>query len=80
MKLEIDSPEENTGDIIGDISSRRGQVVEMKSDGIVARITATVPMAKLFRYTTDLRSMSKGRAVATIEPSHFEQVSGNINE
>ncbi|MCH2204594.1 MAG: elongation factor G [Lentisphaerales bacterium] len=80
MKLEIDSPEENTGDIIGDVSSRRGQVVEMKSDGIVARITATVPMAKLFRYTTDLRSMSKGRAVATIEPSHFEQVSGNINE
>ncbi|MCM8538510.1 MAG: elongation factor G [Lentisphaeraceae bacterium] len=80
MKLEIDCPEENTGDIIGDVSSRRGQVVEMKSDGIVARITATVPMAKLFRYTTDLRSMTKGRAVATIEPSHFEQVSGNINE
>jgi elongation factor G len=80
MKLEIEAPEENAGDVIGDVSSRRGHVVEMKSDGIVARIKANVPMAKLFRYTTDLRSMTKGRAVATIEPSHFEEVSGNINE
>ena len=80
MKLEIETPEENTGDIIGDISSRKGHVVEMKSDGIVARITANVPMAKLFRYTTDLRSMTKGRAVASLSPSHFEEVSGNINE
>lgn len=80
MKLEIETPEENTGDIIGDVSSRKGHVVEMKSDGIVARITANVPMAKLFRYTTDLRSMTKGRAVASLSPSHFEEVSGNVNE
>ena len=80
MKLEIETPEENTGDIIGDVSSRKGHVVEMKSDGIVARITANVPMAKLFRYTTDLRSMTKGRAVASLSPSHFEEVSGNFNE
>jgi len=78
MKLEIDTPEEHTGDIIGDISSRKGHVVEMKSDGIVARITANVPMAKLFRYTTDLRSMTKGRAVASLSPSHFEEVSGDF--
>jgi len=80
MKLEIETPEEHTGDIIGDVSSRRGHVVEMKNDGIVARITANVPMAKLFRYTTDLRSTTKGRAVASIQPSHFEEVSGSINE
>ena len=80
MKLEIETPEAHTGDVIGDISSRRGHVVEMKSDGIVAHVTAHVPMAKLFRYATDLRSLTKGRAVASIETSHFEEVSGNINE
>ncbi|NQZ56293.1 MAG: elongation factor G [Lentisphaeraceae bacterium] len=80
MKLEIETPEESTGDIIGDISSRRGHVVEMKNDGIVARITAHVPMAKLFRYTTDLRSMTKGRAVASIQASHFEEAGASINE
>ena len=77
MKLEIESPVENTGDVIGDISSRSGHVVNNDIGDIVARITAHVPMAKLFRYTTDLRSMTKGRAVASISPSHFEEMSGS---
>ena len=78
MKLEIETPVENTGDVIGDISSRSGHVVNNDIGDIVARITAHVPMAKLFRYTTDLRSMTKGRAVSSISPSHFEQVNGSI--
>jgi elongation factor G len=78
MKLEIETPVENTGDVIGDVSSRSGHVVNNDIGDIVARITAHVPMAKLFRYTTDLRSMTKGRAVSSISPSHFEQVSGAI--
>ena len=79
MKLEIETPVENTGDVIGDISSRSGHVVNNEIGDTFARITAHVPMAKLFRYTTDLRSMTKGRAVSTISPSHFEQVSGSIS-
>jgi elongation factor G len=77
MKLEIDSPEENTGDVIGDISSRRGSVLNMESVGNFAKISAHVPLAKLFRYTTDLRSLTKGRASASIELSHFTEVTEN---
>ena len=74
MKLEIDTPDGNTGDVIGDLSSRRGSVLNMNSNGNMAQITAHVPLAKLFRYTTDLRSLTKGRASASIEPSHFTEV------
>ena len=77
MKLEIDTPEENTGDVIGDISSRRGSVLNMESVGNFSKVSAHVPLAKLFRYTTDLRSLTKGRASASIELSHFTEVAEN---
>ena len=72
MRVEVDTPEENTGDVIGDLSSRRGHVQEMISHDNYSKVIASVPLCTLFRYTTDLRSLTKGRASAAIEPSHFE--------
>ena len=75
MRVEVETPEEYTGDIIGDVSSRKGSVVEMKSESNgYAKVIASVPLANLFRYTTDLRSITKGRASSSLEPSHFEPV------
>ena len=74
MKMEIDTPEEHMGDIIGDISSRRGNVVEVDTALGSTRLKAHVPLAELFGYATALRSLSRGRANHTMEPAHFERV------
>jgi elongation factor G len=80
MKLEVVTPEDYFGDILGDISSRRGVVQgsEMRSNTRV--ISAHVPLAEMFGYTTDLRSMSQGRATSSMEFSHYEQVPSNVAE
>jgi elongation factor G len=74
MKLEIFTPEENMGDVIGDISSRRGHVVEMESQSGSVKIIAHVPLSELFGYTTALRSLTRGRASNSMEPCHFEKL------
>ena len=74
MKLEITTPEENMGDVIGDISGRRGHVVEVDTKQDHVRIMANTPLSELFGYTTALRSLTRGRASNTMEPSHFERV------
>jgi elongation factor G len=78
MKLEVVTPEDYFGDILGDISSRRGVVQgsEMRSNTRV--ISAHVPLAEMFGYTTDLRSMSQGRATSSMEFSHYAEVPGNL--
>ncbi len=72
MKLEITTPEEHMGDVIGDVSSRRGYIVEVDAQPDFVRIHAQVPLSELFGYTTALRSLTRGRASNSMEPSHFE--------
>ncbi|MBI2010045.1 MAG: elongation factor G [Candidatus Chisholmbacteria bacterium] len=78
MKVEVTSPEEFMGDIIGDLSSKRAQILGTKSRGKTRIITAQAPLAELSRYATILRSMSQGRAAYYMEPSHYEEVPANI--
>jgi elongation factor G len=82
MKVEVTTPDENMGDIIGDITSRRGSIVEVDSDSQnkFTRIVANVPLSDLFGYATAIRSLSKGRASYSMEPSHFERVPKSIEE
>lgn len=80
MKLEINTPEENMGDVIGDVSGRRGHVVEVDSQTQDVKIVAQAPLSELFGYTTALRSLTRGRASNSMEPSHFERVPDNIQK
>jgi elongation factor G len=74
MAVEVTTPEEYQGDLMGDINRRRGQIQGMENKAGACIITAYVPLELLFGYVTDIRSLSKGRASAGITPSHFEQV------
>ena len=74
MRVEVTTPEEFMGDVIGDLNSRRGQIEGMDSRGNAQAIRAFVPLANMFGYTTDLRSMTQGRAASTMEPSHYDFV------
>ncbi|HEX2752987.1 MAG TPA: elongation factor G [Alphaproteobacteria bacterium] len=74
MKVEVVTPEEYMGDVIGDLNSRRGQVGSMDSRGNARVVTAMVPLANMFGYINTLRSMSQGRAQYSMEFHHYEQV------
>ncbi len=78
MKVEVTVPEEYQGDIMGDINRRRGQIQGMESREGACIVTALVPLETMFGYATDIRSLSKGRASYSMEPSHFEQVPSSI--
>jgi elongation factor G len=78
MKVEVTTPEEYQGDIMGDLNRRRGQIQSMETKDSVVVITAFVPLESMFGYATDVRSQSKGRASYSMTPSHFEQVPTNI--
>ncbi len=80
MKLRVDTPEEYLGDIIGDISGRRGHVVEISPKNGIAHIVAHTPLSELFGYATVVRSISSGRASHSIEISHFDKVPSSIEE
>jgi elongation factor G len=80
MKVEIEVPEEYMGDVIGDINRRRGQVNSMEDQHGVKKITAFVPLAEMFGYSTDLRSMSQGRGTYTMVFDHYDEVPSNIAE
>lgn len=80
MKVEVTTPDEYMGDAIGDLSSRRAQIVGSQKRGAVTVILATVPLSELSGYATILRSLSKGRATYYMEPSHYEEVPKNIQE
>jgi elongation factor G len=80
MKLEVTTPEEFMGDIIGDLSSKRAQILETQDRGKIKIILATVPLAELSGYATILRSLSQGRATFYMEPSHYEEIPANITE
>ena len=79
MKVEITTPEEFMGDIIGDLNSRRGRIDSMEDlQGGAKLIVGQVPLANMFGYTSDLRSMSQGRAASTMELANYEEVPPNI--
>ena len=78
MSVEITTPEEYQGDVVGDINRRRGQIQGMESKTKIAVITAFIPLETMFGYATDVRSLSKGRASYSMTPSHFEQVPNSV--
>ncbi len=78
MKVEVTTPNEYQGDVMGDINRRRGQVQGMETKGNDTIIKAFVPLETMFGYATDVRSLSSGRASYSMEPSHFEQVPANV--
>jgi elongation factor G len=78
MGVEVTTPEEYQGDLIGDINRRRGTILGMENKAGACIIASTVPLETLFGYVTDIRSLSKGRASASVTPSHFEQVPNSL--
>ena len=80
MKVEVTTPEEYMGNIIGDLSSKRGQIEEMSDRANVKVVRSKVPLAEMFGYSTSLRSMSQGRANYVMEFSHYAEVPKNILE
>ncbi len=80
MKNEVVTPEENMGDIVGDLNRRRGQVNSMSDRSGAKVIKADVPLAEMFGYVTTLRTLSSGRATSTMEFSHYAETPSNISE
>ncbi len=78
MRVEVTMPDEFMGDVIGDLNSRRGQVEGMDSRGTTQVVRAFVPLAEMFGYATDLRSMTQGRASYSMELSHYAEVPATI--
>jgi elongation factor G len=80
MKLEITTPPESVGEVLGDLNSRRGTVLDMSQRGDMQLVHARVPLAKLFGYSTAIRSLTKGRASYSMEPDMFELAPKNVRE
>ena len=80
MKLEVITPEENMGDIVGDLNRRRGQVNDMGDRAGAKTVKAHVPLSEMFGYVTTLRTLSSGRATSTMEFSHYAETPSNISE
>jgi len=80
MKVEVDTPEEYMGDVMGDLNSRRGRIMGMEEKAGKQIITAEVPLGDMFGYATELRSMSKGRAGYSMEFSCYREVPKNVQE
>ncbi len=78
MNVEVVTPEENMGDIIGDLNKRRGLIQGLESKGTARVIKARVPLSEMFGYVTVLRTISSGRATSSMEFSHFEEVPANL--
>jgi elongation factor G len=78
MSLEVVTPEEYMGDIIGDLNKRRGQIQNMDSKGNARVIKASVPLSEQFGYVTVLRTLSSGRATSTMEFSHYAEVPASL--
>ncbi|CCZ20052.1 translation elongation factor G [Candidatus Apopatosoma intestinale] len=80
MKVTIVTPDDYMGDVMGDVSSRRGSIQSMEPVAGAQQITAFIPLAEMFGYATDLRSRTQGRGVYSMEPSHFAEVPKSIAE
>ena len=80
MKLEAITPEENMGDIVGDLNRRRGQVNDMGDRAGAKVVKADVPLSEMFGYVTSLRTLSSGRATSTMEFSHYAETPSGISD
>jgi len=80
MKLEVITPEQNMGDVIGDLNKRRGQIAGMDDRRGAKVVSAKVPLSQMFGYVTDLRTITSGRATSTMEFSHYEPAPQNVAE
>jgi elongation factor G len=80
MKVEVEVPEDYIGNVIGDLNSRRGQVEGQDSDQGIAKVTAKVPLARMFGYATNIRSNTQGRGIFSMEFSHYDEVPRNEAE
>ncbi|MBO7370832.1 MAG: elongation factor G, partial [Campylobacter sp.] len=80
MKVEVETPEEYMGDVIGDLNKRRGQVNNMSERGGNKIIDAFCPLSEMFGYSTDLRSQTQGRATYSMEFDHYDEVPKNVSE
>ena len=81
MKVELTTPDENMGDLIGDLNGRRGAIVEINAGAnSFTRVLANVPLAEMFGYATAIRSLSRGRASYSMEPAHFEKVPKQVQD
>ena len=78
MKIEVLTPEQFMGDVIGDLNAKRGQILEMTDRGSMKVVRAMVPLASMFGYVTNLRSMSQGRASSSMEFDHYADVPNNV--
>ena len=80
MKVSVIVPDESMGDVIGDLNSRRGQIIQLEARPGAQQIDAYVPLAEMFGYATDLRSRTQGRGQYTMEPSHYVEIPKNIRD
>ena len=79
MQVEVSTPEINVGDVIGDLNARRGRMESMEqAPGNTTIVHAFVPLSEMFGYVTTLRSLTQGRAIPNVTPSHYEEVPQNI--
>ena len=78
MKVEVNTPEEYMGDVLGQVNSKRGRIEEMGQRGMAKIITAYVPLSEMFGYATQLRSASQGRATYAMEFDHYEEVPASV--
>ena len=78
MKVEVVTPGDHLGDVIGDLNRRRGQIQEQLERGANIAVVATVPLSEMFGYIGNLRAMSSGRASYTMEFSHYDPVPKNV--
>jgi elongation factor G len=78
MSVECSTPDEFQGDILGDINRRRGKIMNVDSKNLTSVVKAEVPLAEMFGYVNTIRSLSRGRAAYSMEPSHFEQVPASV--
>ncbi len=80
MEVEVETPEDYVGDVIGDLNSRRGKIMGMENKGIITAIRAYVPLAEMFGYATTLRSLTQGRGTFIMKFSHYDEVPHGIAE
>jgi elongation factor G len=80
MEVEVTTPEEYMGDVIGDLNSRRGRIEGMSQRGDAQVIKAAVPLSAMFGYSTDLRSNTQGRAIYSMQFDHYEEVPKSLAE
>ena len=78
MRVEVETPDEYQGDIMGDLNRRRGQILNVANKTTFAQVSALVPLAEMFGYSTVVRSLSKGRASYSMDPERFEEAPASV--